>query len=183
MGRVVKITSFQRRSPTNRNVDEVTGDPGTGNNLTCDYFTVSGDDSPPLNDDIAITTENPRVGGESVVGVMDIKNQGVAQQGEKRIYSRNDNGEVVATIHLKNDSTIDISNDNCRVLLSENGSVQLFNSSGGVELTSSGDFKIGVITISQTGEITGVTTVNGITPNHTHTSMSPGSPTGPPINM
>lgn len=78
-----------------------------GENKFCDQFAPSGEDAPPLKDDLVALMEVEGTGNMASVGVL-AKSQG-AKPGEKIIYSRNENGEVVAKIHLKNDGSVDFS--------------------------------------------------------------------------
>lgn len=66
----------------------------------------SGDDSPPL--DNAKLFEIPIEGSSKylTIGVIE-KSQG-AQQGEKKLYSRDVNGTVKTTVYLKNDGTLEL---------------------------------------------------------------------------
>ncbi len=72
-----------------------------------EHFADCGDDSAPLLDDFAALAESPETGGLQVTGYHD-GTERKAQAGEKRIYSRNAAGEVVAEIWLHADGSIDI---------------------------------------------------------------------------
>lgn len=78
---------------------------GSGREDTQEVVTVSsfGIDSFPIKDLIAIQAKT-QVSGESVVVGFILKDR-VADVGETRIYSTNENGVVQQYIHLKNDGT------------------------------------------------------------------------------
>lgn len=76
-----------------------------GENKYCDQFSPSGDDAPPLKEDLVVLVDIEGTGNMASVGVF-TKSQG-AKPGEKIIYSRDANGNVVAKIHLKNDGSVD----------------------------------------------------------------------------
>ncbi len=75
--------------------------------LLAEHFADSGDDSAPLPDDSAALAESPETGGLQVTGYHDAT-QRKAQPGEKRIYSRNAAGVVVAEVWLHADGAVDI---------------------------------------------------------------------------
>lgn len=66
----------------------------------------SGDDSPPLPEDRIIIIQTDGEGKYITSGVL-CKSQG-AEPGEKKLYSRDSNGDTQAVIYLKLDGTIEI---------------------------------------------------------------------------
>ena len=95
-----------------------------GENKYCDQFAPSGEDCPPLKEDIVALIDIEGTGNMVSVGVMS-KSQG-AKPGEKLIYSRDKDGNVVAKIYLKNDGSVE------------------FEGNGDAELTISGGVTINV---------------------------------------
>lgn len=75
-----------------------------GENKFCDQYSSSGDDAPPLPEDRVVLVDIEGTGNHVAVGVLS-KSQG-AKPGEKIIYSRNSDGDVVAKIHLTNDGAV-----------------------------------------------------------------------------
>lgn len=75
-----------------------------GENKYCDQYAPSGEDAPPLPEDRVALVDVEGTGNAVSVGVL-AKSQG-AKPGEKLIYSRDENGNVTAVIHLKNDGSI-----------------------------------------------------------------------------
>jgi hypothetical protein len=71
-----------------------------------------------------------------VLGFTDTKNAGVAERGEKRLYSRDASGAPVAAVWLKSD-----------------GSILITNSSGSFLMAASGDVIINGVTIKANGDI------------------------------
>ena len=103
-----------------------------GENKFCDQFAPSGEDAPPLKDDLVALVEVEGTGNMASVGVL-AKSQG-AKPGEKIIYSRNEKGEVVAKIYLKNDGSVEFEGD---------GDAEL-TIKGGVTINVKSDCKVNV---------------------------------------
>lgn len=80
-----------------------------GENKYCDQFSSSGDDAPPLPEDRVVLVDIEGTGNACVVGTL-VYSQG-AEPGEKLIYSRNSDGDLVAKIHLKKDGKIEVEAD------------------------------------------------------------------------
>lgn len=76
-----------------------------GENKYTDQYSSSGDDAPPLVEDRVVLVGVEGTGNAVSCGVL-TKSQG-AKPGEKLIYSRNEDGELVAKIHLKNDGSVE----------------------------------------------------------------------------
>lgn len=74
-------------------------------NQTCDFYTESGSDCPPLENDRVALLEVDGTGNFVAVGVLQ-QSQG-AKPGEKFLYSRNDKGEIQACIKLLEDGKIE----------------------------------------------------------------------------
>ena len=77
-----------------------------GENKYCDQFSSCGDDAPPLPDDRVVLVDIEGTGNACSVAAL-VKSQG-AEPGEKLIYSRDSDGNLVAKIHLKKDGSIEI---------------------------------------------------------------------------
>ncbi|MBP7735958.1 MAG: hypothetical protein KA369_08300 [Spirochaetes bacterium] len=82
-----------------------------------------GIDANPLPDDqgvLIMIDENP---GKSVqIGVLPKQS---VKKGEIRLYSRDENGEIKAIVHLKDDGEIEVSNDNGGLTLKPDGDIEL----------------------------------------------------------
>ena len=116
-GKVGKVEQF-RRDGANETVQI---DTGGGATVEAEHFAPAGDDSPPLPGDYAATVPGSGKGGLQVTGYADPDNERVAAAGEKRIYSRDSDGNVIGTVWLKGD-----------------GSILAENSAGTFRLTSDG---------------------------------------------
>lgn len=69
-------------------------------------YASSGDDSPPLSEDRILIIKIDGTGKYIASGVL-CESQG-AEPGEKKLYSRDNNGNIQAIIYLKGDGTIEI---------------------------------------------------------------------------
>jgi hypothetical protein len=180
VGRIGKLLSFIRSFRNDSNISDVKIDPGGGINITSEHFSSPGDDSHPLTSDYVITIKIPRTGGEVVVGYVDPINTPVAQEGDKRIYGRDGNGDDIVQVWLKNDGEALISNTNGSVKLrpdggtvittplsthdvAANGSIKSDNSIGSFELLADGSIK-GLNTLGsfELNEASGNFIVNGV---------------------
>lgn len=183
MGSIARVLSFTRTTrPNGVKVSDVKSDPGGGLNLTSPHFSGPGDDSHPLEGDLAILTESVRGGGRAVVGYVDPKLEPVAQPGEKRIYARDSSGAAIVEVWLKADGEVTLLNANGSFTLGADGSQLGQNSNGSFELEAGGDVVINGVRITPAGKITGVTEleVDGKElKDHNHNITSGSSAPGP----
>ena len=112
MGMINYLLSFVRTKRGESAVSDVKGNPQGGANRTAQNFTPPGDDSHPLPGDYFLSVDVDQTGRVAACGYVDPKDTQEAQAGEKRFYSRDSSGEVVATVWLKNDGTITSFNSN-----------------------------------------------------------------------
>lgn len=189
MGRIAKLLSFVRGDQGSK----VKSNPGGGYNLTSEHMAPAGDDSHPLPGDYVITTKVQRTGGEAVVGYADPNNEQTALPGGKRIYSRDEAGNKVAEVWLMNDGTIVVRNDAANLVVTPGGSIAGANDNGMFELEEGGDFVVNGATIDKDGNISSPGKIDSVEIEsttslivggievfgHTHTSTTPGNPTGP----
>ena len=178
------IKSFIRTVRNGANVTDVKCDPGGGAISTKEHSSAPGDDSFPLLTDIAISVPVPGSGKEAVVGYLDPLNEAGAESGEKRIYSRQADGTIVADVFLKNDGTIVAENDNAVLEISPDGSAILTNGPGVFSMQVDGTFDINGLTITPAGEI--VTALGVDLDTHTHAQANDSASdtqanTGPPL--
>ena len=94
-----------------------------GANVTAKMYGSSCDDAPPLKNDRVLLVPVEGTGNYVVAGVMG-KTQG-AKPGERIIYSRDENGNKRAVIHLMNDGSISL------VCLDKNGTELITGLLGG----------------------------------------------------
>lgn len=165
MGRIARILSFIRSTRKSAKISDVKIDTGGGANITVEHFSTPGDDSHPLKTDYVITLETPQSGGAVAVGYLDPANDQKANEGDKRIYSRDATGVVKAEIWLKND-----------------GSIECTNGNGSIELRAGGNILLNGVTIAADGTVTIPTSLNlngKEIAEHTHAITSGSSAPGP----
>ena len=169
MSRIAIVISSERVIDEGAHALDVKCDPNDGETLTAAHFADSGDDSPPLPGDTVALEDSTGAGAEQVSGYIDPLNAGVALPGEKRIYARDEDGNIVAEIHIK-----------------RSGSILIENGEGTFEIADSGTVTINGVTIDPDGNINApgdVTAKADSTPvklsTHLHpTAMGPsGAPT------
>lgn len=171
MGRIAVILSFSRVEQNGVKTSDVKIDTGGGYNITAQHYASPGDDSFPLKTDFVAIDSIPRRGGAISLGYLDPLNTPKAQEGDKRIYSRNaGSGVPVAEVWLKNDGSVLTANDNGSVLLrpdggtvtttpnstfdaAADGSIQGVNGNGSFELQAGGDFIVNGVTIKANGDV------------------------------
>jgi hypothetical protein len=95
--RIGKVLSTER---TDSGVD-VKVDMGGGDIVTAEHFAPPGEDSLPMVGDDALVEEADGAGARTVVGYDDPENEGVAAEGERRIYSRQADGTPAVEYWLK----------------------------------------------------------------------------------
>ena len=105
-------------------------------------------------------------GGVAAVAYADPANAGVAAAGEKRIYGRDSDGNIVNQVHLKSTKEIELSNALGAIKLLANGNIDL----NGVIIDPSGN-------IVGAGSITDGSSVVLGTHDHDYTDTVNGSPT------
>lgn len=135
MGRIGKILSFFRTTKRGSQASQVKINQSGGNNITCEHFEDAGSDSFPLNTDYPVIMDIDRSGGLVVVGYLDPLTEKKAQIGEKRIYARDLSGQSICEVWLRNDKTIEISNEMGLFKLMANGDFII----NGAKITKDGD--------------------------------------------
>ena len=105
-----------------------------GANVTAETFAPSGDDSPPLPEDRIVLVQTDGTNNFVAVGVLSVS-QG-AKPGEKILYSRDENGEVMAAIKLLNDGSIQVQTfGDAGINLTDKAGNVIETSSDGIKLT------------------------------------------------
>lgn len=101
MGRVAQVLSSERVEEQDATpVVEVKVDAGGGDVRTVQHYAPAGDDALPLPGDFAALERSTGSGTEHATGYHDPKNEGKALPGEKRLYVRDEEGELVAELWL-----------------------------------------------------------------------------------
>ena len=136
-------------------------DLGGGDRAEVEWF---GSDSPPATGDVVLVLEHTRSGELVAIGAND---GAVTQsaQGERRWYARDASGVVMATLWLRGD-----------------GSIEMSNAAGSIKLGADGTVAINGATIDALGNLA-ATSVAGTSADldaHTHTAPPGGGTTTPP---
>ncbi|MEG1884843.1 MAG: hypothetical protein RR182_01045 [Alistipes sp.] len=147
---------------------DVKVDRGSNDNIQAKHFTSPGEDSHPLPGDYAALSQAGGTGRQTAVGYLDGKNDPQAAPGEKRIYSRDASGSIVAELWLKN-----------------TGEILLKNLNAVIRVDPAGEVNINGAIITPDGEITSASGVS--LDNHTHAQGNDSSgdteqETEPPTN-
>jgi hypothetical protein len=187
-GRIAKILEFLRASRNGAQLAGVKVNPGGGANITGQHMADAGDDSQPLAGDYGAVLGIPRSRGADgvLVGYVDIKNAGKAASGEKRIYSRDASGNVVAEVWLKNDGSVSIITPKTTITHAADGTITTTNNGGGfISMASSGVVTINGVTFDKNGNVStsGEMTADGVDlSTHVHSDVESGlSNSGPPV--
>lgn len=154
MGGVIgRVLSFLRAVRGSANVTDVKVELGGGPVRTGEHFAPPGDDSHPLPADYAYLGDTPQAGRVAALGYIDPANPPAAQPGEKRLYARNQDGDVQAVVWLKSTGEGELSNSNGGVTLEPDGSILGQNGSGSFSLQANGDFVVNGVTIRSDGSV------------------------------
>jgi hypothetical protein len=178
MGVITRILSFVRKVQGGANVADVKMDLGQNATITGEHYSSPGDDSAPLPGDYAAAITHTVVGSHVPVGYLDPINAGIAQPGEKRIYSRDSSGVVQTSIYLRGDGTWNVDNAGYTVKATDDGAIQIQNANVTMEITNTGGFKASNVTgflellPSGTVSINGFTFAPGLTGSSTGGSIS-----------
>lgn len=152
IGFIKSLTRAVRRDGTK--VDEYVADLGGEEFLTVEHFGTAGDDSPARSEDrVAIFGITGR-GRAVCLGYIDAKNEQLAQQGERRLYSRDGSGNRVAQTWLKSNGSVRTENASGSYELKPDGSVRTENASGYYELKADGTVDANGTTIAPNGDVT-----------------------------
>lgn len=156
-----RIIEFFKKDVNGINTPNVDADTGGDIVKTASYYSTSGDDSPPLADDAIAMVQAGPSGLWVNLGVLDLINESTANPGERILYARDVSGEIKCRIYLHND-----------------GKIRIFNIVGGeISLNTNGSVDINGVNIDLAGNMTNVTSINGIViESHTHPYTWTGSP-------
>jgi hypothetical protein len=108
VSRVAEVLDSTRVNDEGAHGLDVKCDPGGGDNVTAFHFADAGDDGRPLPGDFVALEDSSGSGAEQATGYADTKNAGKALPGEKRIYSRDAEGAIVAEVWLQGDGKIEM---------------------------------------------------------------------------
>ena len=154
MGRIAIVEEVETGTSGSANVRTVKCDRGGGDNRLPEHFAGIGDDSVPLASDYAHLAPQAGTGRDSVVGYVDPKNLHKSQDGDKRIYARDANGDLIVELWLKNDGTAITENENATSTVTPEGAISGVNALGSFVLGTDGIFTVNGVTILPDGTIT-----------------------------
>jgi hypothetical protein len=97
------LTTERKVAEDGTPITEIRVDAGAGDIEEVDLNQPPGVDSLPLPGDSALLQEAPGTGLKAAIGFGDPKNQGKAEEGEHRLYSRTVDGQLVCEVWLKRD--------------------------------------------------------------------------------
>lgn len=99
MGQQGEVKGFERRTEQGSANDYVKVDTGGGDTDEAQHFNPPGEDSPPIDGDFAMLEEHED-GTKQVVGYHDTKSEQKSARGEKRFYSRTEQGQKIAEMYM-----------------------------------------------------------------------------------
>lgn len=111
MGLVGTVIEVLRTMIEGIPITDVKLDEGGDDNTTAELYQPSGSDSNPLPDDLIIAMRVPGKDRFVVVGYLDPVNEPTTEPGEVRLYSRDADGNVVATVRLNIDGFVNLGID------------------------------------------------------------------------
>lgn len=118
MGLIGSVIEFLREQIEGEQVIGVKFDPGGEDTAIADHVAPAGIDAPPLQDDYVGVTQGAGTGRWVVLGYVDPKNEGIANPGEVRLYSRDSDGAVLVTLRMAADEEfVHIGQDVCEELI------------------------------------------------------------------
>jgi hypothetical protein len=159
IARIANILSIFKTERRGAKVTDIKSDPGGGANVTAEKFEPAGDDSQPLTSDQELLVSIKRSGGEVAIGFLDPKNEQKSEPGEKRIYSRGEDGVQVCELFLHGDGSATLENENGAFTLGADGSHKLENAAGSFELQAGGNIIENTVLIDVDGNITTTGTI------------------------
>jgi len=110
-GIVGKVLSNIQTTKSGVEVSEVKAEISKGENVQAELFPNPGIDSKPLPDDRIYLARRTESGAYVVLGFLDTKNVSITEKGEIRIYSRDEGGNVQASVYCMKDG-VTVINEN-----------------------------------------------------------------------
>ena len=104
-------------------VHDVEVDLGGNELATAEAFAPTGEDSVPLVGDLAYVAGRSGQGRGVLLGHIDPDNEQLAEEGERRMYSRSSDRRRVAQVWVKNTGEVTVENDNGYFTLRPDGTV------------------------------------------------------------
>ena len=108
MGTLGKILQYEKPVKRGVTVPAVKSTLRARENVQAEIYGPAGDDSPPLPGDMGFFPSNSQTGGRVCLGVIDQANAPQAEPGERRLYARDADGNIVTTVWIKKDGTLEL---------------------------------------------------------------------------
>lgn len=143
MGRIGRILSYVFGKAGDDNIADIKSDIGGGDNRTAQHFQPANSVSQPLPSDIVVMVQVPGQGKMAAVGFVDPAAPQDIAAGEHKTYSRDSAGAVKASVTIKADGSVLITND----------------AGGSINLQSDGIVNINGATIDMSGAIESPTSI------------------------
>lgn len=105
LGKVIQAFKEVRGAST---VPVAKGEPYAGEIITALRFSPPGEDGAPLPGDMGFFVRDNSLNGRVLVGVIDKNNEPQATAGERRLYARDQDGNIVSFVWLKSDGTLEL---------------------------------------------------------------------------
>jgi hypothetical protein len=111
VGLIGAVLEFLRSVVDGFPIADVKIDTGGEDNATAELFQPAGFDGQPLEGDTAGAMAVPGADRAALVGFIDQANAGTAGPGEARLYARDADGAIVATILISADGIVNLGDD------------------------------------------------------------------------
>lgn len=111
MGLVADMLEFVRGTSGDAQVSECKVDPGGEDNSLAHLYQPAGVDCHPMPGDLCLLVPGPEKGSWLVAGFIDPNNAGTAEAGEVRLYARDGDGGVAATIRIRSNADVHLGAD------------------------------------------------------------------------
>ena len=124
-------------------------DLGGSDLATADHFGAGGEDSPPLKGDwLTVTQLDGSTESLAAVAYSDDTTR-TAAAGEKRTYSRDSGGSVVAEVHMRGDGSVTVTRTaGSSVAIASDGSITIDAGAGTISIDAAGAISISGASVS-----------------------------------
>ena len=130
MGRLAQVISYIVGA-----VNKLKVNMGGGNEAQVEIITPAGYESKPLKNDRSFVVESRRTGNYKHIGIQSGKGSNSLKDGEARVFSRDADGNIIASVTVFNDGDLLVGNANGSLLLKADGSID----ANGAVITKDGD--------------------------------------------
>jgi hypothetical protein len=190
MGKITRIISAKLNDDSDQII--CTCELYNNYNVQAPLYMPPGDDSFPMKDDRTLLVEIDGSGKYIACGLWS-PNTKTAETGEKFLFSRDANGDLISKIHqkLNGDILIDAKNGKVTIELLNDGKINI-NADGAIDINSDGKITLDGTGIELNGSSkklvtytelnTAITNFLNALSSHVHTCAAPGSPSSTPTS-